>query len=204
MLRPFIGLVFSIFFISTSFAFNDSELREQYSVELEQIDVYLNQITTLVTNFVQLSKKDAEASFGVLYLQRPDKMCIDYIKGPISAKIISNGGILTYFDKELDEVTSTRTKNTPAIILLKKNISVRDVTITKIIKDKKEMRIIFFTKNDDTKDMMMVFRMDPRIQLHGISISDIDESGKLDMLFRDPKENIEIPSSVFVLARKGK
>lgn len=203
MLKYCIGLVFYIFLLSTSFAFDDSDIRRQYGTELEQIDVYLNQITTLVTNFVQFSKNGREKSSGILYLQRPDKMCIDYVEGSIRAKIISNAGILTYFDKELDEITRTKTKNTPAIILLNKNISMRAVKITRIIKNHNEMRIIFFSPNDDSKDVMMIFRMDPIIRLHGIVISDIDESGRLEMLFQNPKENVDIPDSIFVLRNKG-
>ena len=89
--------------------------------DILRIQAYLNNIKTMTARFLQVSS-DGDYSEGKLYLSRPGKMRLEY-DPPKSLLIIANGETLTYYDKELEQVSYFGLEDTQAEILLRETIS---------------------------------------------------------------------------------
>ena len=69
--------------------------------DLARVEDYLNDLTTLKADFVQINP-DGGTVTGELYYQRPDKMRLDY-DPPSDILIISDGWTIVYYDRRGDQ-----------------------------------------------------------------------------------------------------
>ena len=92
--------------------------------DINRIEAYLNQMTTLDSRFVQI---DPQGNFteGTLFLSRPGKMRFEY-DPPTPLLLVADGTWFIYVDKELEEVSHIPLDSTPAAFLLQEEISFRD------------------------------------------------------------------------------
>ena len=99
--------------------------------DVGRIETYLNRIGTLKARFLQVSST-GELSEGTLFISRPGKLRIEY-DPPVPILIVAARGVLTYFDKELEQVSEIDLDSTPAGILVGENISFfsGDFTLTR-------------------------------------------------------------------------
>jgi len=88
---------------------------------LTRIEDYLNDLTTVQAQFTQVAA-DGAITTGMFYLQRPGKMRWEY-NPPTPVLMVSNGGTMTYFDRELAQTSYIPIEDTPAGILVKDHIS---------------------------------------------------------------------------------
>ena len=102
----------------------------------EKLRQFLARAGSLKADFTQV-QVDAEGnpgkkSTGVFYLQRPGKFRWDYLK-PHSQEIISSGGKVWFYDKDLEQVTVKKLDkaigSTPALLLTGEIPIERDFTI---------------------------------------------------------------------------
>jgi len=96
-------------------------LSEADKSDISRIEAYLNKIKTMKARFLQVSS-DGDYSEGDLYFSRPGKMRLEY-DAPKPVLIIADGTNLTYFDKELKQVSYFDLASTQAEILLRETIS---------------------------------------------------------------------------------
>ncbi len=117
-------------------------------VEVARIEAYLNRIRTLKARFVQVSST-GELSEGNLYISRPGKLRIEY-DPPVPILIVAAGGVLTYYDKDLEQVNEIDLESTPAAILVHENISffTGNVTLTKFERKAAAARVTLVRKED--------------------------------------------------------
>ncbi|MCL1785687.1 MAG: outer membrane lipoprotein carrier protein LolA [Alphaproteobacteria bacterium] len=102
----------------TTFASVDSAL-------VQKAETYLNGITGLSGDFTQTANGKKES--GKFSMLRPGRVRLDYNKAPI--QLISDGKDLYFFDKSLDQITTVPLSSTPAGILVRKNINLRNADI---------------------------------------------------------------------------
>lgn len=88
--------------------------------DLERIEAYLNSFQNVSGQFRQ-SASTGEVAQGDLYLERPGKLRIEY-KPPTPVIMISNGTILMYYDRDLDQFSHIPLQLSPASILLEERI----------------------------------------------------------------------------------
>lgn len=91
---------------------------------LKQIEVKLNQITTLQSRFKQTNADGSEV-MGTFYLSRPGKMRIEY-DPPIKNFIVATGTFLVYWDDEMQQQSHTTIGSSLADIILRKDIKFGD------------------------------------------------------------------------------
>lgn len=108
---PFFLFLFLLFPVSASAA----------PTTLERVETYLNSLTTVVTDFTQVAP-DGTLSSGKFYLERPGKMRWEY-DPPVPILMVSSGGVMTYFDRELAQTSTIPIDNTPAGILVREHIA---------------------------------------------------------------------------------
>lgn len=91
---------------------------------VQRLRNFLARASTLQAEFTQVQVDEngnpGQRSSGVFYLQRPGKFRWDYQK-PYSQEIVSNGGKVWFYDKDLEQVTAKRLNeaigSTPALLL---------------------------------------------------------------------------------------
>lgn len=117
MKKIFIVFV-SLFLNSIAFAAVDESL-------VVSAEKYLNSITGLTGDFVQTANGKSEK--GIFSMLRPGRVRLDYDNMPV--QLISDGKDLYFFDSSLDQITTVPLTSTPAGILIRKNIDLKNADI---------------------------------------------------------------------------
>ncbi|MBO4285400.1 MAG: outer membrane lipoprotein carrier protein LolA [Alphaproteobacteria bacterium] len=121
-----------IFLLTLLFSFG---ARAQTAMDIAQIEQYLNTMTTLEADFVQMASNGA-TSEGKLYIEKPSKIRMEYAP-PTDILIVGNGDEIIFHDKELDQLTNIDYEDIPGTKIL-----------TDIIKiDGKTLKIVDFYKD---------------------------------------------------------
>lgn len=92
--------------------------------DINRIEAYLNQLTTLDSRFVQIDP-NGNFSEGTVFLSRPGRMRFEY-DPPSPLLLVADGTWFIYVDKELEEVSHIPLDSTPAAFLLQEEISLKD------------------------------------------------------------------------------
>lgn len=91
---------------------------------VQRLRNFLAKATTLEADFTQVQVDEngnpGKPSFGKFHLQRPGKFRWDYLR-PYHQEIVSNGGKVWFYDRDLEQVTAKRLNeaigSTPALLL---------------------------------------------------------------------------------------
>lgn len=129
--------------------------------DLARVEDYLNNLTTLKADFVQINP-DGRTVTGELYYQRPDKMRLDY-DPPSDILIISDGWWVIYYDRRLDQVSHLRKGSTPLGFLLADEVRLSGaVTVTDVQRAAGELHITLVqTEEPDQGSIQLSFAEDP-------------------------------------------
>jgi outer membrane lipoprotein-sorting protein len=123
MLRLFAFLLVSVLALSKPvFALTEAE-----AAAVKKAEAALNAVTTMKARFVQVNA-DGSTAEGDLYISRPGKMRLMY-DPPTPMLLVADGVFLIYVDKEMDDVSHIDLNDTPAGLLLKKNLSFSDPAV---------------------------------------------------------------------------
>jgi len=120
----FLALVFAMLLTAAHPA---SALTEAEAAAVKKAEAALNGITTMKARFVQVNA-DGGSAEGDLYISRPGKMRLVY-DPPTPMLMVADGVFLIYVDKEMDDVSHIDLNDTPAGLLLKKNLSFTDPAV---------------------------------------------------------------------------
>jgi outer membrane lipoprotein-sorting protein len=102
-------------------------LTDEETAAVKKAEATLNAITTMKSHFIQVDA-DGTTHEGTLYLSRPGKMRLVY-DPPTQMLMVADGVFLIYVDKEMDDVSHVDLNDTPAGLLLKKNLSFTDPAV---------------------------------------------------------------------------
>jgi outer membrane lipoprotein-sorting protein len=129
--------------------------------ELQAIEAYLNDLTTLQATFSQIAP-NGELSTGRLYYRRPDKMRLEY-DPPNEILIVANDWQVVYVDQKLDQVTGLFTSQTPLGFLLDDEIRLSgDVTVDEVRRTPFEIAVtVSETDDPDQGRATLVFERQP-------------------------------------------
>ena len=112
---------------------------------------YLENLHSMSSNFIQFDKNNGTMSEGVFYIQKPDKVKFEY-KHPFRTLLIANGNIVTYYDMDLDEISTIPTKSTPIAVFM--NLDLNKIKINNSKTNKQNT--IFETEMDIGADKYYV------------------------------------------------
>lgn len=159
---------------------------------------YLNSISGLTGTFDQLAngKKDT----GTFSMMRPGKVRLDYTNMPI--QLISDGKDLYFFDKSLDQITTIPLTSTPAGILIRSHIDLRnaDITVSDTTQNKNTFSLkLFLRGNEGSGNMTVTFDNSP-VKLNSWTV--VDATGnKTDVSFNGLKVKTDFPKNYFQIQR---
>ena len=167
-MKKIILYIFLIFFIYQKKIFSlDEKL-------LNQLENYLNQFNNISSQFIQSSSNGSQET-GEILISKPGKLRIEYKKNN-KLLIVADGKWLHYFDMDLNEIQSVIIEKSPAWILLKKNINLKnDFNIYKLIKKSGKITLTLVDKNiENIEKIELIFSVNP-IKLKKWIITDNQE-----------------------------
>ncbi|WP_114392318.1 LolA family protein [Oleisolibacter albus] len=136
-------------------------LTDQDRADLKQVEDYLNGITSLKSEFLQVTD-DGKATRGTFSLLRPGRMRIDY-EPPVRNFIVADGSFVYFWDAELKEQSNAPIGSTLADFLLRPQIVLSgDVTVTDITRDGGTLEVTLVqTKDPGLGRLTLVFEQHP-------------------------------------------
>ena len=154
-MKKFILYIFLIFFIYQKKIFSlDEKL-------LNQLENYLNQFNNISSQFIQSSSNGSQET-GEILISKPGKLRIEYKKDN-KLLIVADGKWLHYFDTDINEIQSVIIEKSPAWILLKKNINLKnDFNIKKLEKKSGKITLTIADKNfENIEKIELIFSASP-------------------------------------------
>jgi outer membrane lipoprotein-sorting protein len=145
-----------------AFAQTDAaKLSTQDQSLVAQVETYLNGLTSLTANFLQVAA-DGSTRTGKAWLQRPGKMRFEY-DPPDKQLLVAGFGLLVYNDPQLDQTTNIPLGSTPLGILLARHVVLSGaVTVTSVSRAPGESRVtVIRTGKANEGSLTLVFGTDP-------------------------------------------
>ena len=191
-MKKILSILFSLFLCIPGYADVDKKI-------VENVEQYLNSITGLQGNFTQVSNNNKQS--GVFSMLRPGRVRLDYKKSPI--QLIADGRDLYFYDKSLDQITTVPLTSTPAGILVRKNIDLRnaDIVVSETNEDKKTVSLKMHLRNQEGLGYMIVNFDKSPIRLNSWSVVDAT-SNQTDVYFNDLKTKTDFVKNYFQLSRQ--
>lgn len=190
-MRKFIFAIFAIVFCVAANAAVDKKL-------VGQAEKYLNSITGLNGTFVQTANGKQQA--GVFSMLRPGRVRLDYDNMPI--QLISDGQDLYFFDKSLDQITTVPITSTPAGILVRKNIDLKnaDINVMETIDYKNSFALKLNLRGQEGLGYMTVVFDKSPIKLNSWTV--VDATGAVtDVVFKGLREKTNFGKNYFQIQR---
>jgi len=127
------------FFVITFYFAAPAFAAESQLALLSRVETYLNTITTIQANFVQVTAEGNLAT-GKFYLKRPGKMRWQY-DPPVPVLMVSSGNTLTYYDYELEQKSEIPLDETLAGFLAQAQIRF-DPKVIKVLSAESKDKVI--------------------------------------------------------------
>ena len=165
---------------------------------VQSAEKYLNSIAGLQGTFVQTANGKTEQ--GLFSMLRPGRVRLDYKNAPI--QLIADGKDLYFYDKSLDQITTVPLTSTPAGILVRKKIDLRnaDINVSDTINDKGAFSLKMNLRNQEGLGYMVVNFDKKPVKLNSWSV--IDATGnKTDVVFSNLKPKTDFGKNYFQLSR---
>jgi len=165
--------------------------------DVARVQAYLNGITTVVSNFVQIAPNGGIAK-GRLYVSRPGKMRVEY-DPPVKILMVATGIFFIFWDGELKETTYLPQRSTPLSLLLKKHIDLtKDARITAVERRAGVLRLTLVPGDGDSGSggaLTLTFRNTP-LALKQWTLR--DPQGQMTRLaLLNPRFGVAIPARKF-------
>ena len=189
-MKHFVACIFCMCIVP-AFAAVDADL-------VTRAEKYLNSVTGLTGGFVQTAMGRTDA--GTFSMLRPGRVRLDYQKMPI--QLISDGKDLYFYDKSLDQITTVPLTSTPAGILVRKNIDLKNADIN-VVETSQSGDTFSLKMNlrgqEGLGNMTVVFDANP-VKLNSWSV--VDATGaKTDVSFSGLKIKTNFDKNYFQLQR---
>lgn len=162
---------------------------------LQRLEDYLNELTTLVADFVQIAPDGSLAS-GKFFLARPGRVRWQY-DPPVPLLILVNDGMLMHYDLELEEVSHVPADETLAAFIAKDHVSLsEDVYVLDYREGAGTIRVTLAQKGkEDIGTLTLVFDDNP-LQLRKTEVTNgVGETTTVSL--NNPQEGVELDDQLF-------
>ena len=106
-----------------------AQLSDADRADIARVEQYLNGIGTMKASFQQFTQSEGLA-FGRIFLRRPGRLRVEY-DPPSEILLVADGTLLSYYDKELNNLQQMPLTMSPMWFLLRENVRLGgDVTVT--------------------------------------------------------------------------
>jgi outer membrane lipoprotein-sorting protein len=166
-----------------------------HAEELARVEQYLNRLTTLKADFVQVNPDGATVT-GELYYQRPDKMRLDY-NPPSDILIVSDGWTIVYYDRRLEQVSHLFPNSTPLGFLLRDKIRLSgDVTVTDVRRAAGELHVTLVQTDEPNQGSIQLSFAEEPLQLRRWTLFDA-EGHATRLVLERPQTGLRLDRELF-------
>jgi outer membrane lipoprotein-sorting protein len=166
-----------------------------HAEDLARIEHYLNGLTTLKANFVQINP-DGGTVTGELYYQRPDKMRLDY-NPPSDILIVSDGWQIVYYDRRLEQTSHLFPNSTPLGFLLRDKIRLSgDVTVTDVRRSAGELHVTLVQTDEPNQGSIQLSFAEQPMELRRWTIFDA-EGQATHLVLERPQTGLRLDRELF-------
>lgn len=141
------AIILFLLFINNTFAsYNESvnKLTAEEQKIINKANTYFNNLQTLQSNFYQYDDNSGKMAEGKLYIQKPKKLRFEYTH-PFNTLLITNNNVTTYYDKDLDEISTFITKSLPISFLFNEKSNLESINAEIIKINKEDNKITIYT-----------------------------------------------------------
>lgn len=134
-----------------------AKLSEQDRADIARVEAYLNGFRSLESKFVQIAH-DGGMAEGTVYMQRPNRIRVDYAP-PVPVLMVGSGSWITFYDKELKQSNRVPLDSNPLAVLLANEVRLADpVEVTRINREAQTLQItVRDRKNPQEGELTIVF-----------------------------------------------
>lgn len=138
-------------------------LSEQDKADITRVEVYLNGFRSLESKFVQVAQ-DGGMAEGTVYMQRPNRIRVDYAP-PVPVLMVGSGSWITFYDKELKQSNRVPLDSNPLSVLLSNEVKLKDpIEVTRISREANTLQItVRDKKNPQEGELTLVFADKPLV-----------------------------------------
>jgi outer membrane lipoprotein-sorting protein len=177
-----------------------AELTDQDRGDLKRAENYLNGITTMRARFQQYSST-AGLAFGRIYLRRPGKLRVEY-DPPLKVIIVADGLVVSYYDKELDQINQVPISASPLWFLLRETVSFRNgVTVSGVDRQPGTLSISAFESGSPEAGQIDLLFSDDPLELRQWTITD-PQGNKIRVGLQDITFGGALANSLFATPSK--
>ena len=136
-------------------------LSDQDMADLARIEQYMDSVITLQASFQQVDP-DGRLSFGTIYLRKPGRLRVEY-NPPSPILVVADGGLLSYYDSSLDELSQMPLKQSTAWFLVRHPIDLqKGITVSHIDRSPGGLQLnMFQTDQPDAGSVSLIFYENP-------------------------------------------
>lgn len=165
--------------------------------DLAKISTYLNAITSLKSNFVQVGP-NGELDQGVVYARKPGRLRFEYAP-PSPYLIVSDGVTIAVANSRLRTVDRYPLVDNPLNIILKENIDLsHDPRITAVDRQAGSLRVTATEKSGVLKGQVTLIFRYPSLEIAQWIIT--DAQGLQTMIaLKGPQTELQLAPELFVL-----
>lgn len=169
--------------------------------DLARISAYLNSVTTLAGDFVQIDP-DGLLSEGRFLMSRPGRIRFEYAE-PNPALVIADGFWVAVIDKRYDQIDRYPLSETPLNLILKDDVNLsREGAVERIEQGDGQMRVL--ARDPDYPDrgsITLIFGSNP-LELRQWIIDDA-QGGVTTVALSETRSNVDIAPKEFVIPDRG-
>ncbi len=194
-----VGFFSAVFLLMTSMgnAAVSADLSRSDQLELDRVERYLNELTTLKSRFTQITSTGATAS-GTFYLSRPGRMRLEY-DPPLPYLYVADGFWLTFFDTELGQRNDVPLGRTLADFITREDLTFSDdVTVQGIAADDAQVAVdVVLTEDPGQGTLSLVFSKRP-LTLSQWQV--VDGQGTVtQVMLDDPEFGVDLARNLFII-----
>jgi outer membrane lipoprotein-sorting protein len=172
-----------------------ADLSTQDMADVVRVEQYMDGIITLQAKFQQVDP-DGKISRGKIYLRKPGRLRVEY-DPPVPILVVADGGLLSYYDKELDQLNQVPLRQSPAWFLLRQPMDLsKGVTVSQIDRSQSGLQVhVFQTDEPDAGSVSLIFTDNP-LELTHWTVTDANNQQVSTGLY-DVQMGIDLPAELF-------
>lgn len=170
--------------------------------DLARISAYLNSISTLEGEFVQVDP-DGVLSEGQFFISRPGRIRFEY-REPNPALVIADGLWVGVVDKRYDQVNRFPLDETPLNLILKDDINLAsEGAVRRIERSEGQMRVVAIDPGRENRGSITMVFADNPLELRQWIVDDT-EGGATTVALSSTRANIPAKPENFVIPESGR
>jgi outer membrane lipoprotein-sorting protein len=179
-----------------------AEMSDQDLADVARIEQYMDNIITMQARFQQV-EPDGKLSFGYIYLRKPGRLRVEY-DPPVPILLVADGGLLSYYDKDLDELKQMPLQQSSAWFLVRYPIKLTDgITVSGIARSPGGLEIsLYQTDQADAGSVSLIF-VDNPLHLTQWTVTD-GQNKEVRVGLLDVQVGIDVPNNKFGTPRPCK